>query len=173
MKTSRIHLALLGMALCGCILWASESVTRPVESPATLPGAVRRQLVRLFPNSELLRVDIKTDLNYHLGRTVYLLKGLNRSENRTFWLNVTEHAEVIRIVEEVSEVEVPPSVLKGLGKAFTGATINTVEKKSEINVSYLLNISVQGRGYGLLLSPEGNILEIRKDKNPDHANPSR
>jgi hypothetical protein len=166
MKRQTLLLAWLGVTIFGWLLWAAESVSPPAKFVATLPEPVRRQLTRLFPESELVRVDFKS----MDGRPAYALKGVSPEGKRNFWLYVTENAEVIRIAEQLAETELSPAVQRAALKAFPGYFIETAEKKSEIKVSYLLRIRAEDKRLELLLTPEGNILEIRKEGNLIHAN---
>jgi hypothetical protein len=166
MTKRALYPAALVMVCCGCLLWAAENANPSVKTPATLPEAARRQLTRLFPDSEIFRVDLKS----MDGRSAYAIKGISRDGNRRFWLYVTPNAEVIRIAEQLEDSEVPQAIQKAAGKAFPGAAIETAEKKSEIKVSYFLKVLSEGKRFDLLLSPEGNILEIRKDGNLTNAN---
>ncbi len=154
----------LASAACGWLLWAAER-TVPGPAIASLPEPVRRQFTRLFPDSDLIRVEIRN----MEGRDAYELKGLSRDGKRNFWLYVTPNAEIVRIAEQLAPEELSPAVHKSAMKAFPSAVIQKAEKKSEIKVSYVLRLNDKGVSLDVLLSPEGNILEIRKEHTPADA----
>ena len=122
--------------------------------PPELAGLVKKA----FSGASIVDVDREG----RDGDTHYNLELKNPPDGRSVRLEVWPHAGITEIEEELKQDELPLPVLKALRKGFPNTEIREAEKRSEIRVTYRVNVTSDGRKREVTVSPRGRILEVEK-----------
>jgi hypothetical protein len=128
------------------------------EKMDVLPDDLTRLVKRAFPEANIVEVDREG----RDGDTHYDLELKNPPDGRSIRLEVWPHAGITEIEEDLKQEELPAPVLKALRKEFPKAAIREAEKRSEIRVTYRVDITIDGRKREVTVSPRGRILEVEK-----------
>jgi len=123
-----------------------------------LPEELARLVKKAFPEASIVEVDREG----RDGDTHYDVDLKNGADGRSVRLEVWPHAGITEIEEDVKEDELPAPVLKALKKEFPRAVFREAEKRSEIRVTYQVDVTIDGRKREVTLSPRGRILEVEK-----------
>ena len=129
------------------------------EKADALPEDLARLVKKAFPDASIVEVDREgRDGDIH-----YDVELKNPPDGRGVRLEVWPHAGITEVEEDLKQDELPASVLKALKKEFPRATMREAEKRSEIRVTYRVEITSEGRKREVTLSPRGRILEVEKE----------
>jgi hypothetical protein len=112
---------------------------------------------KAFPGANIVEVDREGrdgDIHYDVD--------LKNPDERSVRLEVWPHAGITEIEEDLKQEELPAPVLKAVKKEFPKAAIRQVEKRSEIRVTYRMDVTIEGRRREVTVSPRGRILEVEK-----------
>lgn len=124
----------------------------------TLPEDLARLVRKAFPEANIVEVEREgreTDTHYDVT-----LKRL--TDSRELRLEVWPESGITEIEEDLKQSELPAAVLKALQKEFPKAAIRDGEKRSEIRVTYRVDVTIDGRRREVTLSPRGRILEVER-----------
>lgn len=130
---------------------------RAAEKMDAFPEDLARLVRKAFPEASIVAVDRQgreTDTHYDVR-----LK--NPPDGRIVQLEVWPHG-ITEIQEDIKKEELPASVLRALKKEFPKAALREAEKRSEIRVTYRVELTVEGRRREVTISPRGRILEVEK-----------
>jgi uncharacterized membrane protein YkoI len=131
---------------------------RAAEKIDVLPEELTRLVKKAFPEAAIVEVDREG----RDGDTHYDVDLKNAPDGRRVRLEVWPNAGITEIEEDLKQEELPATVLKALKKEFPKASIRKTEKRSEIRVTYRVDVTVNGRKREVTVSPRGRILEVEK-----------
>jgi len=131
---------------------------RAAERMDDLPEELLRLVKKAFPEAGIVEVDREG----REGETHYDVELKNPPDGRSVRLEVWPHAGITGIEEDLKQDELPAPVLKALKKEFPKAAIREAEKRSEIRVTYRVEVTIEGRKREVTVSPRGRILEVEK-----------
>ena len=146
---------LLGVFLCS---QAFVLYLRAGEKAQDVPESIMALVRKVFPDADITRVNRDEDD----GETEYDIRLKNRADGRDLFVEVRTDAGVTEIEEETRVDELPPKVRKALEKAFPRARLSGAQKRSDIRVSYHVDIHGKGGRREVTLSPRGRILEVEE-----------
>jgi len=128
------------------------------EKMDAFPEDLARLVRKAFPEASIVEVDREgRDGDFH-----YDVDLKNAPDGRKVRLEVWPNAGITEIEEDLKQDELPAPVLKALKKEFPKAAIRNAEKRSEIRVTYRVDVTIEGRKREVTLSPRGRILEVEK-----------
>ena len=131
---------------------------RAAERADALPDDLARLVKKAFPDASIVEVDREgRDGDIH-----YDVELKNPPDGRNVRLEVWPHAGITEMEEDLKQEELPAPVLKALKKEFPKAALREAEKRSEIRVTYRLDVTIDGRKREVTVSPRGRILEVEK-----------
>lgn len=128
------------------------------EKMDALPEDLARLVKKAFPDASIVDVDREG----RDGDSRYDVELKNPPDGRSVRLEVWPHAGITEIEEDLKQDELPAPVLKALRKDFPKAAIREAEKRSEIRVTYRVDVTIDGRKREVTVSPRGRILEVEK-----------
>src|SRR5688572_27081850 len=128
------------------------------EKAHDLPESVAALVRKVFPEADVTRVNRDEDD----GEVEYDIRLKSRADGRSLFVEVRSEAGVTEIEEETRPDELPPKVRKALEKAFPRARIDSARKRSDIRVSYDIDIQGKGGRREVSISPRGRILEVEE-----------
>jgi predicted RNA binding protein with dsRBD fold (UPF0201 family) len=128
------------------------------EKPNELPESISKLVRKVFPDADVTRVQ-RDDED---GETEYDVRLKNRADGRALFVEVRTDAGVTEIEEEVKGDELPPKVRKALEKAFPRVRITGAQKRSEIRLTYEIDIDGRGGKREVTISPRGRVLEVEE-----------
>ena len=150
----------LGASLAAVLIGLASLATGADERGGSrgLPVWVMELVARQFPDAEFLRGYREGDADDQR----YEVKLRQRDGGRAMSVDLQREIGVVEIDEELKADQLPERVVKSLRRAFPGADLKQAEKKSEIRVTYTIEITSHGRRREVTISPRGRILEIEK-----------
>jgi hypothetical protein len=128
------------------------------EKGHELPESIASLVRKVFPDADVTRVNRDEDD----GEMEYDIRLKNRGDGRSLFVEVRSDAGITEIEEEMKADELPPKVRKALEKSFSRARISTVQKRSDIRVTYSIDIHGKGGRREVSISPRGRILEVEE-----------
>lgn len=149
---------LLWMMTAVAIVASGLLLVHAAEKMDALPEDLARLVKKAFPESSIVDVDREG----RDGDTHYDVELKNPPNGRSVRLEVWPHAGITEIEEDLKQDELPAPVLKAVKKEFPKAAIREGEKRSEIRVTYRVNLTIDGRKREVTMSPRGRILEVEK-----------
>lgn len=146
------------MMITGLVASAGLWLLHAAEKMEALPEDLARLVKKAFPEASIVEVDREG----RDGDTHYDVDLKNAPDGRSVRLEVWPQAGITEIEEDIKEDELPAPVLKALKKEFPKAAIREAEKRSEIRLTYRVDITTDGRKRQVTVSPRGRILEVEK-----------
>lgn len=128
------------------------------EKMDSLPEDLARLVRKAFSEASIIEVDREGREGDHR----YNVKLKSAPDGRIVRLEVSPHAGITEMEEDLKQDELPAPVLKALKKEFPKAAIREAEKRSEIRVTYRVDVTIDGRKREVTVSPRGRILEVEK-----------
>lgn len=156
MKTRWLLLVPLAALLSFCslkMLRAEDEPGRRDPFPDDLAAILRQT----FPDAEIVRArrEDRDDSEYDV-------KLRNKKTGLELDVEISAHAGVKEVDEDLGRDGLPPHILASVEKAFPQAAIREARKKTEIRVSYEVEVATEGRRRVVTLSPKGRVLEVER-----------
>lgn len=121
-----------------------------------LSAPVAAAIERFFPKASVTDVDDEKDN----GEEILFVRLSQAPGERNVVVEITRDAEVLEIDEDLHVDQLPDRVNRSVKKAFPKGRIRKVQKETEMNIIYRVEVIEGSRTLRLKLSRSGRILEL-------------
>jgi hypothetical protein len=123
-----------------------------------LPREVSLAVRKAYAEGEL--TEIRRD-----GRgddAVYRMLVKLEGRDNDVWLKVVADGSILEIDESMRKEDIPPAVVRALRKAFPHSEVQSLDKRSRIEVVYKVDIQDGRKRREIKITPRGRIVEVER-----------